>query len=252
MKKGRFDFSLNDMNRNTDKIVLNTEKEGVTKKLLPPRYKPSHVKIRARGKVDVNTVGLILENKMRKGRVIKYRETLLRQVAMNTTLQETQISLIPQGNAQGQRIADTVWLEKVEMTYNITIPGITASPVNLARVLLFRLKISTALATPTTNEIFSAYGSNFVHSYLNFEFAEQITYLLDRTYNVTGVNALSFSNNSQILEKISIPLNASIVQYDLGATTATGHLFFVWIADQAAAATNLLLTFNIRIWYYDE
>jgi hypothetical protein len=208
----------------------------------------TRTKIDPKVKLNLQQASRLIDNRLNRNRVIKYIETGNSAQSMSTTFQEACLTLVPQGPAQSQRVADTIWLQRIEMKINVTSANVDV--FNLARLVLIRWKVSSSLALPTSADLFNNFGTNVVHSFLNFERRENYSISLDTTLNLTGV-AASPTNTSQHWLNLTHNMGNQLVQFDPAATTATDHIFFGWFSDSAAIPFPVL-NYNFRIWYYDE
>jgi len=222
---------------------------GISSKIIPPAYsaKKLRAKKRKKGPMTNNDISLIIESKMKKNRVIKYIETLLANISATTTGNFVQLSSIIQGVLQHERIADTVWIQRIDYSLNFTTGN--ADIFNLVRMVFFIWKTSTALALPTTNEIFNNWAFALIHSMLNFERRDTYHLLKDTRYNMSGT-ASNPTNYSQQLQFGTIKMNNRI-DFDPSILTAYNHVY-VFFASDSAAIPFPVLQANFRLWYYDD
>jgi len=134
-----------------------------------------------------------------RGSTVKYTETLLLTTPMTTTGAFVQLTAIPQGSQQFQRIADTAWIERVDISYSVTTAN--ADIFNLARLTFFRWTVSSALASPTTGELYSNYSNALVHSFFNFERRANYKVLMDNVMNLSGIATSPTSCRNTITSK---------------------------------------------------
>lgn len=221
---------------------------GITSYVIPPHVDRKNERPIAKGnqKVDATQVGLIIERKMQRG-TVKYFELLATTVSMTSTGAFQQLTTMTQGPAQFQRIADTIWMERIDVSYNITTANVDI--FNLARVTLMKWKISSALASPTILDVFTNWSNAFVLSYLNFENRKDYAVFHDLKFNMSGI-AASPTINSQHYVELSIPMNRSRVDFNQGATTGIGNLF-LFVGSDSTVTPFPVFNGNFRIWYYD-
>lgn len=201
-----------------------------------------------RGPLTTARVGRMISERAKEDRTVKYFETLLTAAAMSTTFQLLDITAITQGQSQNERIADTVWLERIDMSYQINTAN--TDVFNVARLGLFKWKESSALALPTAADLFTNYTNALNHSFFNFERRQTYGVFMDNKINLSGV-AASPTDNSQVLTEKQIPLNAHRIDYDIAATTGIGKIYLYFFSDSAALPFPQL-EINFRVWYYDE
>lgn len=226
----------------------NTE-EGVDTRITSPAFSQKKGKtIPEKRKVKKSDVITLIDQRMTRNRVIKYLLTTNVNQTMTTTLQEACITLIPQGPAQSQRIADTVWIERVEIRADVTLAN--SDIYGLARLGIYRWKDSTALSTPTPIDLFQTSTTNVVLSFFNFERKNLYHIHADEILNLSGT-ATNPTVFSQHWINRAIGFNSQMMQFDLGVNTATNHLFLYWASD-STVAPNPLFEYMVRVWYYDE
>jgi len=228
--------------------------EGIDTRIAPPSYNPRKPNLAKgqnkgkRGKVTISQVATLVDDRIARKRTIKYFETSNTGQPMTTGFQAIGTTYVPQGDGQGQRIADTIWVQRLEVRADVTLAN--ADVYGLARVGFFKWVPSNALAVPDGSEIFQTYTTNPVLSFFCVETREYYRIFADETLNLSGTatNPTAFSQHwlSRTLE-----LGGVMVQYDLGVTTGTGHIFMYWVSD-STVVPHPLLEYNVRIWYYDE
>jgi len=156
---------------------------------------------------------------------------------------------VPQGVAQAQRIADTIWLERLDIKMSLIC--FNADGYNHVRWGFFIWHDNNSAATPTIATIYSSTAAGGVWTPLSFENRERYSFVGGD--NLTKMQGLASAPTSETVQLIvrSIGLNSSIVQYTLAATTGTGLLHFSNYSDSAAFPFPL---YNLvaRLWYYDE
>lgn len=223
---------------------------GIDNRIQPPIYR--HPKGAVPGKPGAKPtkeqVSTMIDNRMLTNRVCKYIETFNVNQTMETTFQEVCLTLVPQGNTQGRRIADNIWIQRIEIRSNVNLAN--TDEYGLARVGMFRWKVSTALAIPTGIDLFQTFSVNPVLSFFNYERNELYTILYDEVLNCVGTPT-TLTTHSQHWTTQSFDYNSMRVDFDLGTTTATNHLFLYWISD-SINPPHPIFEFNVRVWYYDE
>ncbi len=227
---------------------IQNNEPGVNQTILPPRNRPVMPRIPRGQIVTARQANLIAEAKLRNKATIKYFETSLFGATATATFQESCLTLVPQGDAQSTRVADTIWVQSIELKFAARTAN--ADIFNFVRLLIFRWNVSTALAIPTSGEIFFNYSSAFNYAFLNFERRDNYHVYKDVTFNLSGTATnptaycQHFINEHQTLRNLQI-------QFDPSATTATNHLFLGWLSDSTVTPFPII-DYNIRIWYYDE
>lgn len=181
-------------------------------------------------------------------KTVKYLETLLTGVNMSTSGAFTSLSAVSQGVTQGERLADTIWVERIDLSFAITTAN--ADIFNLARVVLLRWNLASALALPTTAAIFSNWSNALVHSFQNFERRKDFTFLHDVRLNMTGV-ATNPTINSQHLVEATLTTHSSRIDFDLGSLNGVGNIY-LFLGSDSVALPFPVFTGNFRLWYYDD
>jgi hypothetical protein len=157
--------------------------------------------------------------------------------------------LIPQGPAQSQRIADTIWLQHMDLRFSVNAAN--ADVFSHMRFFFFIWREDSLTIVPSSAAIFNAASSESVYSMLNYE-ARALRTLVTPDYlvNFTGT-ATTPTVGSQFDLVHRYNLHNTRVDYTLGATTGVNQLYFVNYSDS-------LLTpfpsyqFLARVWYFDE
>jgi hypothetical protein len=159
------------------------------------------------------------------------------------------LTLIAQGPGQSQRIADTVWLQHMDVRFSANAAN--ADVFSHMRFFFFIWKENTLVANPTSAAIFTSATSQSVYTMLDYE-NRALRKLVSPDYllNFTGTST-NPTKGSQIDIIKRYELKNTRVDYTLGATTGINQLFFINYSDS-------LLTpfpsyqFLARVWYYDE
>jgi len=191
---------------------------------------------------------LMIERKLNKTRVVKYLDVDLLAAAMTTTVANVLITLIPQGDAQGQRIADTAYIDRIDLRLNVVTAN--ADIFNLARVAFFIWKQNSLSVAPNPNSVFENTSTYGPYSMLNFEGRGYYSVLRDLTFNCTGL-ASAPTTNSQHFYTDSIPLTKHRVDFNSGATSGVGHIYMQYYSDSGVAPWPDI-NFVARVWYFDD
>jgi len=221
---------------------------GIQSRIIPPQPTSKKKKPIAQGseKVDGTQVAAIIDRRLMTN-TAKYFEVLFTGVNMSTTGAFTTITAITQGPSQNERVADTIWLERIDLSYGITTGN--ADIFNLSRVTLLKWKVSDALALPTTAEVFSNWSNALVHSFLNFERRQLYAVFHDHKFNMTGT-ATDPTINSQHYVELAIPMNKAKIQFDQGVLTGTDKIY-LFLGSDSSVLPFPVFNGNFRVWYYD-
>jgi len=224
-------------------------RQGLTTKIIPNQAnKKSKKKLRPRKKMTVNQVSTILDRRLNSMKTIKYVETLLAGINISTSGLFTTLTAMVQGPSQDQRIADTVWVQRIDISYSVTTAN--ADIFNLSRLMILSWKVSSALALPTTQEIFLNWVNALSHSFLNFERRQNYAVIRDWKINSTGTATNPTTGSQQFVENM-ISLNGHRIDFDPGALTGT-NLIYLFLGSDSTVLPFPILTLNARVWYYDE
>jgi len=189
-----------------------------------------------------------LKQEEKKTRTVKYFDTYLNGQNSTTTLGYQGLSPVPQGIGQSQRVADTIWIDSVDVRFNATTAN--ADIFATMRWGLFIWWQNTNSVTPGTTSILESTATFGTLSPFNFEGREYYSVMLDKFENFTGT-ATAPTVNSQINHIFRKKLSGHRLDFEVAATTGTGHLYFYNVSD-SALAPHPVYSIQFRIWYYDE
>lgn len=174
------------------------------------------------------------------------------------------ITAIAQGNTGATRIGDTCHLESLLFRGYIfnQVNSATANYVTNTRILFFQyMGDSSVAAKPTIAEMFNVSNANAGTTYgtwsaFDIDYARTYRVIWDRTFTTYGSPAglLGSTIGSSAPWHTSIPL-ARIqrdIQFQAGATTGNNHVFLAITSDQATAATNPLISYNLDVRFTDQ
>jgi len=202
-----------------------------------------------KGKLGVaDEVSLQLERQMARNRVVKYFDSDTLNAASTTTVATILATAIPQGVAQNQRVADTVFVHALDIRMNITTAN--SDVFNCARFLWFLWWQNSASVTPNPNSIVENSSTYGIYSHYNFEGREYFSLLKDCVFNMTGT-LTDPTANSQHVYTMRIPLSEHRIDFNTGVTNGTGHIYFQNYSDSSIAPWPV---FNAvyRTWYSDD
>jgi len=240
---------MNTRGRKTAKIIKQRRaEEGIDTHITPPAFTPKRPRKARKGKVTMSQVAVLVDDRIARNRTIKYLVTSNVNQSMTTTFMAAGMTLVPQGDGQSQRVADTIWVQRLEIRADVTLAN--ADVYGLARVGIFKWVPSNALAVPTGPEILQTYSTNPVLSAFSFETRDYYRIIMDETLNLSGTATNPTAFSQHWLAR-TFDLGSIMVQYDLGVTTGTNQLFLFWVSD-STVAPNPLFEYMVRVWYYDE
>jgi len=198
--------------------------------------------------VDHKQVKTVVHSILKSSSELKYFDVLQAPTNSTGTVGFEDLTLLPQGPAQSQRIGDTIWLQRMDIRFSVNAAN--ADVFSHMRMFFFLWKENTLTVAPTSAAIFTSAASQSVYTMLDWE-NRALRKLVSPDYllNFTGT-ATNPTVQSQVDIVESYPLDNQRVDYTLGGTSGIGHLYFVNYSDS-------LLTpfpsyqFLARIWYYD-
>jgi hypothetical protein len=221
---------------------------GTSSRIVRPHITTPKVKLGKNQRVTTNTVSNLIRNNNLNSRTVKYTETLVSLTPITSTGTFILLTQIPQGPSQSQRIADTAWLQRIDINWSVNTAN--ADIHNIVRKSLLTWQVSTALAGPTTSDMFTNFINAFTYSHWNFENRHLYNVISDELINLTGTstNPTSYSQHSSIT---SLALKNRRIDFTPAATTATGHLY-LFLSSDSLATPFPIIDLNLRVWYYDE
>jgi len=206
-----------------------------------------HVK-KGKRKTDAEVVSIV-HRAMRAQREIKYLDTTFAATNVSTTTLFYNLSIVPQGAAQGQRVGDEMWLDKIEVKMNVTTAN--ADIFSIVRLFMFYWRIPTATANPVVGNIFNSIGTQGVFTPLSYEYRSMYQVVgKDWMLNNTGTAAAPTVNSQFIVDDV-LGLGGKHVQFTAGATTGNNLLFLTLVSNSAIAPFPVFQG-TWRLWYYDE
>jgi len=247
------------MNRRQGRRRLNTGKQsggtrrqedGISDQVMSPRPIPrSGPGLNPRKAVNAREVGLILERKMASIKTVKYYDTYSTNELVSTSGGVVDITIIPQGVSQLARVADTIFVQRVDCRINVNTANIDI--INLVRLIFFNWRVDSALAAPTVADLLSFVGTTpLVYGNFNFENRAMYGVWKDITFNMSGT-ATNPTKNSQHYLEFSERMDNKRIDFNLGATSGTGKIYFAEMSDSDAVPYPVRLS-NFRVWFMDE
>lgn len=193
-------------------------------------------------------VASVVHRVLRDNRELKYFDTNFSATNIGITQLFYNLAIVPQGPAQSQRVADEMWMEKVDVRMNITTAN--ADIFTIVRWFLFAWRIPTATANPVTGNILNSTGQG-VYSPTSHEYRSMYQIIgPDLMVNLTGVAAAP-TVNSQFVYNGTMGLGGRHVQFTAGGTNANNLLFLTFLSNSSIAPFPVFAG-TFRLWYYDE
>jgi hypothetical protein len=193
----------------------------------------------------------LINRSINNKRVIKYFDTMLTLNDASTSVGYELLSVVPQGVAQQQRIADTLWIHRLDIRGNVTL---TVNVSNLAtvRIGFFIWWQNTASVGPASTSIYESPAIFGPWSPLNFEGREYYSMLKDFQISLAGSTGTpTLLMNRQFIETITFQNSHRVDFQPVGTTTGTGHLYFVNYSDTILANAPVY-NLQTRLWYSDD
>jgi hypothetical protein len=176
---------------------------------------------------------------------IKYFDTLV-PGNMLLTINYSALTIIPQGNAQSQRIGDVIYPIKLDCRYSLSTAN--SDVFNTIRLVLFTWKQNNASVAPGTASVLESPTTMGPLSFYNYEGRLEYHILKDIMRSMSGTSAAP-TIESNLVAAFTVPLSGKIV-YNLGVTTGYNQIYLANISDSAVTPYPFL-TMWFRLWYYD-
>jgi hypothetical protein len=207
---------------------------------------------RKRGKMKIQNereIKSVVHKVIKANRILKYFETFIN--ATNVTLAGTtnRLTSIPQGIAQGDRQADTIYICAIE--HRISVATANSDIYSNVRLTLFGFReidspgptIGTIYQNPST--------AGGVYSFFQNENRKTYKIFSDRVFNLVGT-ATNPTATSQIRYEGKRSFSPEWqIAYGLGSTTGSNNVYLASVSDSLIAPFPVLIQ-NWRVWYYDE
>jgi hypothetical protein len=180
---------------------------------------------------------------------MKYFDTLSVANSIGSGATLFQLSTVPQGVAQTQRVGD--FIKPLKLIFNFSLYTVNADIITTIRLIFFRWVPSTALVLPVLADILEAPASSNVLSHFNYQLQQNYSVLSDRQFQAAGIVTSPCNSSNFGGTGLEIPLGSNPeLEFNLGATTSTNHLYLLAISDSALAPFPLL-NFSSRLYYED-
>jgi hypothetical protein len=175
-----------------------------------------------------------------------YYDTVFGPTTSTTTTGFVNLTPIPQGFGQSNRIADTIYVNRVELRLNVTAANADVS--SRMRLTFYFWFQNTASVTPGVTSVTEDSTTYGIDSPYNWEGRKFYKVIYDKIFNLTGAtNAPTV--NSQVQVNRTIWSGRQLVQFnDGGLTTGTGHLYVQNYSD-SAISPHPTYSHVIRVWY---
>lgn len=223
--------------------------EGISTKLMPPRSNNPRPRMGRNNNLTPQQVGSIVDHRIASLKTVKYFELFSNITTVSSSGTVVDLSAIPQGVAQLDRVADTVFIQNADIRLSVVTAN--ADIYNLVRIIFFTWKVDSALSAPTIADILAFTGSTpLVYANFNFENRQMYGVLKDIVFNMSGTST-NPTKNSQHYMEFRLPMSRRRIDYNLGSTSGTGKIYFAVMSDSAAVPYPVL-NLNMRIWYMDD
>jgi len=162
----------------------------------------------------------------------------------STTFAAAAITLVPIGTSQSNRLANTLFLERLEVRIIFTCS--TSDVTNVIRWSLFHWAVNSTPSTDSYYEDPTVYG---VLTPLNFEGRKQFKTLVDRTVLLSGTSGAPTSITLRNFETV-MPVRSRVDFLSSSSTAGINHIYFSHFSDSAVTPfPQISATF--RTWYRD-
>lgn len=168
---------------------------------------------------------------------------------MTATPSVNLLTAITQGSGQGQRIGDVVYIRAIQWRYSVTTAN--SDVYNLARFIVFTWVPNTAALTPGTTSILEDTNTQGTLSFYNYEGRQDYHLHYDDHFKLTGTNTNPTIDSVHLVKGMfTFPGRGHCIQYNVGVTTGTHHLYTLVVSDSAITPFPYM-TCWIRVWFTD-
>jgi hypothetical protein len=179
---------------------------------------------------------------------VKYFDTNLLAATSTSTVGFLDITNIPQGLTQSQRLADTLIVTAIELRGNFVQSN--ADVFTQMRFNIFRWCEDTIVSIPVAGSIFNNTATQGVYTPLSFE--NRRRYLLiskDHVVNGSGTaTAVSSRTQTDFYYRY---LCSNRIDFNAGATTGVGKVYFSNFSDSVIVPFPVY-NMVFRVWYSDN
>jgi hypothetical protein len=199
--------------------------------------------------MSVGEVKSIVHRVLKQAAILKYFDTLLVAANSTSTVGFQNMSLVPQGVAQSQRVADTIRLQYMDL--RMSVNAANTDVFSHMRFFFFIWKENTLYASPSSLSIFTSPAIQGIYTTLEFENrALRKLVTKDTLLRFTGT-VTNPTTQSQQDAFHRIQLKNSRLDFTFGATSGYGHLFFVNYSDSQLTPFPVYTLLG-RIYYFDD
>jgi hypothetical protein len=187
-------------------------------------------------------------NKYPGGQMVKFYDDIITPSNVTTTGSILNCYSIAQGIAQGQRIADKVWIKGMELSLTLTTAN--SDVFNRVRFIIFRWLPNTNYYSPAVASILQTPSTTGVESPYYFEGAVDYRVVYDRLYNLSGtVSAPTINSQKTDRRKFRIP--NQMTSYNANALSGSG-MYFVLLLSDSAIVPYPVVSYSLRTYYVDS
>jgi len=189
-------------------------------------------------------------NTIRSKRIMKYYDNVLLNTDSTTTVGFDILTAIPQGSAQSQRVADTVEILRIDVRMYAFMNSITTDYNDRIRFSFLRWLPNTGSYSPSSLSIYQSTSTFSVLSPFTFETRKMYHIFKDLTIVLAGYTNIPTARSIEETS-FTIPIRSQEVQFNLGGTTGTGHIYFVNYSD-SSTTPHPQYSMTARVWYFDQ
>lgn len=185
----------------------------------------------------------------------KYFDFGFGATGINSTPSIVQMSAVPQGAADSNRVGDTLNLKKL----TVRMQFVGGDIYNTVRVIFFRFKQDTAVAAPTVAEIYdnTATGSTYVLCPApNLENQDKFHIIYDKVITLPQMNNGGSTTNTSNSVKTWVKsfygrrLGPKRIRFTPATTSGWGHIYIAVVSDSIIAPAPTVYL-NARMEYTD-
>jgi len=142
-------------------------------------------------------------------------------------------------------------VQPLKLSWNFTLYTVNSDIVTTVRIIFFRWVPSTAFLSPAVANILENPVAANTLAHFNFQTQDNYQVLWERQFACSGVTTAPTTASNFGGTGLVIPLKGRReIEFTLGATTATNHIWLLAISDSALTPFPLL-SFVSRLYFED-
>jgi len=210
--------------------------------------KNSNMKSKRIRPIDRREVNRIVQKTEKKKQEVKFLDTTISAFGPGSGGMIANVSDPPQGDAQSQRVGDSLEIRSITFSYQST--QVNSDIYSDTRIICFQWFPNTIFSSPTLASILYNTSAIGLWSGLTYQYRDQFHVHFDQVLSQSGTTvSVSGTSNIAIHNKRVTGFRKKIV-FSPAATNAENHIFFLFVSDSAATPFPLA-NFQCRLLYTD-